>query len=104
MRTIGETAPGPATTDGGPAFDVVLRRTGVTLHVPVDRTLLEVVEEVVTVDFTCRRGECGSCVTTVLEGVPEHRNTVLSARARQAGRRIALCVDRARTPHLVLDL
>jgi vanillate O-demethylase ferredoxin subunit len=92
---------GPA-GDGG--FDVVLRRSGRTLHVPPGRTLLEVVEEVVDVDFTCRRGECGSCVSTVLEGTPEHRNTVLSARARAAGRRIALCVDRAATPVLVLDL
>ena len=86
------------------AFDVVLRRTGVTLRVPADRSALEVVEEVVDVPFTCRRGECGSCVSTVLEGVPEFRNTVLSARARAAGRRIALCVDRSATPVLVLDL
>ena len=86
------------------AFDVVLRRSGRTLHVPPDRSLLEVVEEAVEVDFTCRRGECGSCVSTVLEGVPEFRNTVLSARARAAGRRIALCVDRSATPVLVLDL
>jgi ferredoxin len=90
------------------AFDVVLRRSGCTLHVPADRSLLEVVEEVPlvggAVDFTCRRGECGSCVSTVLDGVPEFRNSVLSARARAAGRRIALCVDRSATPVLVLDL
>jgi vanillate O-demethylase ferredoxin subunit len=88
----------------GGAFTVELRRSGHVLPVPADRTLLEVVEEVVAVDFTCRRGECGSCVSTVLAGVPEHRNTVLSARARLAGRRIALCVDRSATPLLVLDL
>ena len=89
-------------------FDVELRRSGRTLHVPPHRSLLEVVEEVRlvggAVDFTCRRGECGSCVSTVLAGVPEFRNTVLSARARAAGRRIALCVDRPVTPLLVLDL
>lgn len=89
--------------DGG-GFDVELRRSGRTLHVPPDRSLIEVVEEVVAVDFTCRRGDCGSCVSTVLEGVPDYRNTVLSERARAAGRRIALCVDRSQTPLLVLDL
>lgn len=86
------------------AFVVELRRSGHVLPVPADRSLLSVVEEVVPVDFTCRAGECGSCVSTVLAGVPDYRNTVLSARARQAGRRIALCVDRSSSPTLVLDL
>jgi ferredoxin len=103
VSTIEEAAPAPGTTKER-GFEVELRRSGVTLHVPPDRSLLEVVEEAVPVDFTCRRGECGSCVSTVLEGVPELRNTVLSARARAAGRRIALCVDRSVTPVLVLDL
>ena len=91
-------------TDADGAFDVVLRRSGRSLHVPPGRSLLEVVEQVVDVDFTCRQGDCGSCVSTVLEGVPDFRNTVLSDRARAAGRRIALCVDRSVTPVLVLDL
>ena len=103
MITVEESARGAGAVEGA-SFDVVLRRSGVTLHVPPDRTLLEVVEEVVPVDFTCRAGTCGSCVSTVLEGVPDLRNTVLSARARAAGRRIALCVDRSVTPVLVLDL
>ncbi|MGY1770142.1 2Fe-2S iron-sulfur cluster-binding protein [Blastococcus sp. SYSU D00813] len=107
MTTVEAGAPEAGTPgDGGAggAFDVELRRSGRTLHVPPDRSLIEVVEEVVAVDFTCRRGDCGSCVSTVLEGVPDYRNTVLSERARAAGRRIALCVDRSHTPVLVLDL
>ncbi|WP_409330305.1 2Fe-2S iron-sulfur cluster-binding protein [Trujillonella humicola] len=94
----------PGDGDAAGAFDVELRRSGHRLHVPSDRSLIEVVEEVVDVDYTCRRGDCGSCVSTVLDGVPDYRNTVLSERARAAGRRIALCVDRAHTPVLVLDL
>ena len=86
------------------SFEVVLARSGSRLPVPADRSLLDVVEQVVPVEFTCRAGECGSCVSTVLEGVPDFRNTVLSPRARAAGRRIALCVDRSATPVLVLDL
>jgi ferredoxin len=98
--------PGPV--DGavtGQAFTVELRRSGVTRPVPADRTLLSVVLEVrPDVDFNCRRGECGACVSVVLEGEPLHRDTVLSDRARAAGRRIALCVSRARSDTLVLDL
>ncbi|KQS67015.1 ferredoxin [Modestobacter sp. Leaf380] len=86
------------------AFHVELRRSGVTLAVPADRSVLEVVEEVVPVDSTCRAGDCGACVSSVLEGRVDHRCTVLSPRARAAGRRMALCVDRSVDPVLVLDL
>ncbi|PWJ54178.1 2Fe-2S iron-sulfur cluster binding domain-containing protein [Quadrisphaera granulorum] len=85
-------------------FSVVLQRTGRVLDVPDDRSILDVVEQVVDVPFTCRAGDCGSCVTTLLAGTPDYRNTVLSPRARAAGRRIALCVDRSLTPTLELDL
>jgi vanillate O-demethylase ferredoxin subunit len=86
-------------------FMVELRRSGLTLPVPEDRTLLDVVREAVPeVDFNCLLGECGACVSPVLEGEPLHRDTVLSARAKAAGRRIALCVSRSRSAVLVLDL
>jgi ferredoxin len=85
-------------------FAVRLGRSGVTLDVPADRSILSVVREVVDVPFTCRAGECGACVTPLLAGVPDYRNSVLSPRAREAGRRIALCVDRSLTPTLELDL
>jgi ferredoxin len=89
----------------GQAFTVELRRSGVTRRVPADRTLLSVVLEVrPDVDFNCRRGDCGACVSVVLDGEPLHRDTVLSERAKAAGRRIALCVSRARSDRLVLDL
>jgi ferredoxin len=99
-------APGPADdVAAGQAFTVELRRSGVTRWVPADRTLLSVVLEVCPeVDFNCRRGECGACVSVVLDGEPLHRDTVLSERARATGRRIALCVSRARSDRLVLDL
>ena len=105
MTAPHEQVEGPQELDllGGP-FTVVLRRSGATRTVPADRSLLDVVQEVVPVPFTCRAGTCGSCVSTVLEGVVDHRNTVLSARAKATGARIALCVDRSVTPELVLDL
>ena len=107
MRVSPGQADGPA--DDGPvdgqAFMVELRRSGVTRQVPADRTLLSVVLEVrPDVDFNCLRGDCGACVSVVLDGEPLHRDTVLSERARAAGRRIALCVSRARSETLVLDL
>ena len=103
-------APGPsggASPDGpvhGPAFTIELARAGVRLPVPEDRCALDVVSAVVDVPSTCRQGTCGSCVSVVLAGTVDYRNSVLSDRAKAAGRRIALCVDRALTPALVVDL
>lgn len=87
------------------SFEIELRRTGAVRTVPSDRTALEVVRQVVPhAEFNCLQGECGACVATVLEGVPDHRDTVLSERARAAGKRIILCVSRSLTPRIVIDL
>ena len=52
----------------------------------------------------CRRGDCGICQVTVLEGEPDHRDFVLSEAERAAGNVMQICVSRARSPRLVLDL
>ena len=87
------------------AFTVELRRTGVSVDVAPGQTILAAVLPLVEgVSFNCLRGDCGTCVQTVLEGEPLHRDTVLSPRAKQAGKRITICVSRSRTDRLVLDL
>jgi vanillate O-demethylase ferredoxin subunit len=89
----------------GSSFEIELRRTGQVITVPGDRTALAAVRDVVPdAEFNCLKGECGACVATVLAGTPEHRDTVLSDRAKAAGRRIILCVSRSATPRLVIDL
>ncbi|HEY9310694.1 2Fe-2S iron-sulfur cluster binding domain-containing protein [Williamsia sp.] len=86
-------------------FEIELRRTGAVVTVPPDRTALAVVREAApAAEFNCLQGECGACVATVLDGIPDHRDTVLSDRAKAAGKRIILCVSRSRSPRLVLDL
>jgi ferredoxin len=85
-------------------FTVVLRRSGTTVEVGPDQTILQAVRAVVEVDFFCRRGECGTCVQSILAGKALHRDTVLSSQAREAGQRIAICVSRSMTDVLVLDL
>lgn len=92
----------PARAD---AFEVVLRTSGLTLTIPADRSILEVVEEAgVDPLYSCTEGTCGSCETPVLEGVPDHRDSVLSAEQRHANDCLMICVSRSRTPRLVLDL
>jgi ferredoxin len=49
-------------------------------------------------------GTCGTCETAVLEGAPDHRDSVLDEEARDAGDTMMICVSRAATRRLVLDL
>jgi ferredoxin-NADP reductase len=87
------------------AFDVELRRSGRVLHVPAEVSVLDVVEEAgILVPSSCREGTCGTCEVMVLEGDPEHRDSVLSAEERAVGDCLMVCVSRASTDRLVIDL
>jgi ferredoxin-NADP reductase len=89
----------------GGAFEVYLDYSELTLTVPEGRTILEVVEAAgVDVMTSCREGTCGTCETRVLEGVPDHRDYVLSGEDRESGETMMICCSRSRTPRLVLDL
>ena len=87
------------------AFEVVLQQSGLTLTVPPDRSILSVVEEAgVGVLSSCAEGTCGTCETRVLAGEPDHRDSVLDEDERQANDCMMICVSRACTERLVLDL
>ncbi len=87
------------------SFEVELALTGVTVEVPLERTILEVVEEQgVLVVSSCRKGTCGTCETPVVEGEIEHRDSVLTPGERDAADAMMICVSRAAGPLLVLDL
>lgn len=101
------TAPpaGPDATEA-PAedFEVELARTGVVLSVPANRSLLRVVLDAVPSHlYSCEEGYCGTCEARVLDGEPDHRDTVLTDEER-ADQKMILCVGRSRSPRLVLDL
>ncbi|WP_326660435.1 PDR/VanB family oxidoreductase [Streptomyces canus] len=95
----------PTGTAAAAAFELELARSGLTLTVPPDRSVLETVEEAgVTVDFSCREGTCGTCETDVLDGTPDHRDSLLTEDERAAGDTMLICVSRSCGPRLVLDL
>lgn len=87
-------------------FDVDLKSTGRTLTVPADRSLLDVLETAgVDVLSSCREGTCGTCETTVVDGVVDHRDSLLTADERAANDTMFICVSRAAGGRrLVLDL
>lgn len=86
-------------------FEVVLSSSGRTLRVPADASILDVVRGAGTPAlYSCTEGTCGTCETDVLEGVPDHRDSVLSSAERAAGDTMMICVSRAKSERLVLDL
>ena len=87
------------------AFEVELAQTGVTVTVPSDRSILDVVEEAgATVVSSCREGTCGSCETPILEGEADHRDSLLTQEEKDAQETMFICVSRACSSRLVLDL
>jgi len=58
----------------------------------------------VDVMYDCQRGDCGICQCDVLSGAPDHRDVVLSEAERAAGNVMQICVSRAKSPRLVLDI
>lgn len=86
------------------AFEVYLARSDVTLLVPADRRLIDVIGETVAgISYDCEKGYCGTCETRVLAGTPEHRDSVLTEEEKAAGRTMMICVGRCSSGRLVLD-
>jgi len=54
--------------------------------------------------FSCTEGTCGTCETDVLDGTPDHRDSVLTDEEREAGETMMICVSRCHGKKLVLDL
>ena len=89
--------------DGG--FDLVLERSGKTLHVESGKTILDVlIENNVSVPFSCSEGVCGTCETRVIEGRPDHRDMILTDEERAKGDTMMVCCSGSKSPRLVLDL
>lgn len=86
-------------------FQVVLAASGVTVDVPAGVSILDAVAAAgVAVDSSCEEGTCGTCETPVIEGVPDHRDSVLDDAERAAGDTMMICVSRCQGHKLVLDL
>jgi ferredoxin-NADP reductase len=86
-------------------FDIVLEYSEMELHVPADKTIVEVVEAAgIEVLTSCREGTCGTCETVVLMGIPDHRDSYLNAAEKASNEVMMICCSRSKTPRLVLDL
>jgi ferredoxin-NADP reductase len=86
-------------------FQVVCQRSGVTVEVSEDTSILEALEEAdIPIMSSCLEGICGTCEATVVEGSPDHRDSMLTEAERASGNKILTCVSRSCSEKLVLDL
>jgi len=86
-------------------FEVVLQRSGRIVAVAADTSILRVLEDArVDILSSCGEGTCGTCETGVIEGLPEHRDSVLTDAERAANDVMMICVSRSHSARLVLDV
>ena len=85
------------------AFDIFMTRRGEALHVPADKSILDVVRAAgINHPSSCEVGNCGSCSTRLVSGPADHRDNVLSDEQKAANDRIMICCSRAAADETLL--
>lgn len=96
-------APTSKADDG--SFQIQIHSTGQVLQVAADQTVIQVLDAAgICVPVSCEQGICGTCVTKVLDGEPDHRDYFLSPEERAKNDQFTPCCSRAKSACLVLDL
>ena len=92
--------------DGGDSeFEVVLQKSAKSLTVKSDQTIIAAMHEAgIDILTSCEQGVCGTCVTAVIEGEPDHRDVYFNQDEHASGKLITPCVSRCKGKRLVLDL
>ncbi len=94
-----------AKSDSDASFEIKLASSGRIVMVPKDKTVTQALAEAgVEIMMSCEQGVCGTCLTRVLEGVPDHKDSYLTPEEQAANDQFLPCCSRAKTPQLVLDL
>lgn len=86
-------------------FTVECKRSGITLKIGPHDSILDVLRDNgVSMLSSCSEGICGTCETAVIEGIPDHRDSVLTDEEKAVNDALMPCVSRSLTERLVLDL
>jgi ferredoxin-NADP reductase len=93
----------PVAAEGG--FTVRMAKSGRVVTVQPGQTILDALKAAgVQAPFSCAQGVCGACETRVLDGLPDHRDMILSPQEKAANRTMMICCSGSKTPLLVLDI
>lgn len=94
-----------AKSESDQSFQVKLASSGKVITVLKDQTIVEALaKEGIEIQTSCEQGVCGTCLTRVLEGEPDHKDVYLTPEEQAANDRFTPCCSRSRSPLLVLDL
>jgi len=86
-------------------FEIRLASSGQSFVIPAESTVAEVLLEAgIDIPLSCEQGVCGTCLTRVLEGEPDHRDMFLTKEERVKNNQFTPCCSRSKSPVLVLDL
>ncbi|MQR00742.1 PDR/VanB family oxidoreductase [Glaciimonas soli] len=86
-------------------FQVQIASTGNLYVVPADRTVIQILEENgIEIPTSCEQGVCGTCITRVLSGTPDHRDMYFTDQEHAKNDQFTPCCSRATSKILVLDL
>ena len=86
-------------------FEIQIASSGERVRIPADKTIVEALaEHGVEIPVSCEQGVCGTCLTRVISGVPDHRDMLLTEEEKAANDQITPCCSRALSECLVLDL
>lgn len=90
---------------GGDSFTVFAKRSGVEVRVRSGDTIADALLAAgVDLELSCEQGVCGTCIVSVLDGAPDHRDLFLDAEEKLANDKIAPCCSRSKSSRLVLDI
>lgn len=86
-------------------FEIRIASSGQRFMVPADKTVVRVLEENgIVIPISCEQGVCGTCITRVLDGVPDHRDLYFTDEEQAKNDQFTPCCSRAKSPSLLLDL
>lgn len=87
------------------SFEVILAKSGQICCVGANETIIEALDRIgLHVPRSCGEGACGTCLTKVIDGIPDHRDSFLIGKKRSTNTAICICCSRSKTPQLTLDL
>lgn len=91
--------------DDDGSFEVELASSGTSYFIPADRSVAEVlIEAGIDIPLSCEQGICGTCMTRVIQGIPDHRDMFMTESEHAVNNQFTPCCSRSRTPLLVLDI
>ena len=86
-------------------FYIEIKKTGQLVLIPKDKTVVETLRAIgIDIPVSCEQGVCATCLTNIVEGIPDHRDLILTKQEHDSGKIFTPCVSRSLSDILVIDI